>query len=269
MSIRLPLLLSLLATVLASEDPHAGHDHGGEAGWEWAGIFATPEDVYLWTAQSKKDGTWADPTMHLVVLPAPDDAETTLHGLEDTADHAWEHCSDDRTKPDSPAVELGGVITPDEHKCYNLHFDSDVWQSLFKIDAKGHSHLAIFAQHFPTEFERDAHYLKDEHGEDIEPVHEIPSVVEKFDKPWGEAIGASIVVMVCTLIGVVFARGPLAVCAKKYQGPTFCLMSAFAAGALLAATIRGDLPTVQRWLGAGIDPNAYSLDVVEIGRAHV
>ena len=54
MSIRLPLLLSLLATVLASEDPHAGHDHGGEAGWEWAGIFATPEDVYLWTAQSKK-----------------------------------------------------------------------------------------------------------------------------------------------------------------------------------------------------------------------
>ena len=71
--------------------------------------------------------------MHLVVLPAPDDAEETLHGLEDTADHAWEHCSDNRTKPDSPAVELGGVITPDKHKCYNLHFDSDVWQSLFKV----------------------------------------------------------------------------------------------------------------------------------------
>ena len=52
MSIRLPLLLSLLATALAAEDPHAGHDHGGEGGWEWAGIFATPEDVYLWTAQS-------------------------------------------------------------------------------------------------------------------------------------------------------------------------------------------------------------------------
>ena len=30
----------------------------------------------------------------------------------------------------------------------------------------------------------------------------------------------------------------------------------YEAGALLAATIRGDLPTVQRWLGAGIDPNA-------------
>ena len=53
MSIRLPLLLSLLATVLAAEDPHASHDHGGEAGWEWAGIFATPEDFYLWTAQSQ------------------------------------------------------------------------------------------------------------------------------------------------------------------------------------------------------------------------
>ena len=50
--------------------------------------------------------------MHLVVLPAPDDAEATLLGLEDTADHAWEHCSDNGTKPDSPAVDLGGVITP-------------------------------------------------------------------------------------------------------------------------------------------------------------
>ena len=71
--------------------------------------------------------------MHLVVLPAENDAEATLHGLEETADHAWEHCSDDHTKPDSPKVELGGVITPDKHKCYNLHFDSDVWQSLFKV----------------------------------------------------------------------------------------------------------------------------------------
>jgi len=30
----------------------------------------------------------------------------------------------------------------------------------------------------------------------------------------------------------------------------------YQAGALLAATIHGDLPTVQQWLGAGIDPNA-------------
>ena len=81
--------------------------------------------------------------MHLVVLPAPDDAETTLHGLEDTADHAWEHCSDNRTKPDSPAVELGGVITPDEHKCYNLHFDSDVWQSLYKVRARARASVSV------------------------------------------------------------------------------------------------------------------------------
>ena len=45
-------------------------------------------------------------------VAAEDDAEATLHGLEDTADHAWEHCSDNGTKPDSPAVMLGGVITP-------------------------------------------------------------------------------------------------------------------------------------------------------------
>ena len=81
---------------------------------------------------ASQDGTWADPTMHLVVLPAADDAEATLHGLEDTADHAWEHCSDNRTT-DGPAVEPGEVITPDKHLCYNLHFDGDVWQSLYKV----------------------------------------------------------------------------------------------------------------------------------------
>ena len=30
--------------------------------------------------------------------------------------------------------------------------------------------VAVFAQHVPTEFERDQHYLKDSAGTDIEPV---------------------------------------------------------------------------------------------------
>jgi hypothetical protein len=54
MPVRVPLLFSLLAAVLAAED-HTGHNHGSmEDGYEWAGIFATPEDFYLWTAQRKE-----------------------------------------------------------------------------------------------------------------------------------------------------------------------------------------------------------------------
>jgi len=54
--------------------------------------------------------------MHLVILPAADDAEETLHGLKDTADHAWLHCND-TAQSDAPAVQPGGVMTPDKHKC--------------------------------------------------------------------------------------------------------------------------------------------------------
>ena len=54
MSLRVPLFLTLLAAALAAEDAHAGHDHGGDGGFEWAGIFPSPEKFYLWTAQSKE-----------------------------------------------------------------------------------------------------------------------------------------------------------------------------------------------------------------------
>ena len=54
MSYRMSFFLSLLAAALAEEDAHAGHDHGGDGGFEWAGIFPSPEEFYLWTAQSKK-----------------------------------------------------------------------------------------------------------------------------------------------------------------------------------------------------------------------
>ena len=53
MSLRVPLFLTLLAAALAAEDAHAGHDHGGDGGFEWAGIFPSPDKFYLWTAQSK------------------------------------------------------------------------------------------------------------------------------------------------------------------------------------------------------------------------
>ena len=168
--------------------------------------------------------------MKMVILSAPDDLEATLHGLEDEAKDGFGHtpCTE---------VEAGGTITPKAHHCYNLHFDVDVWQTLFKIDTTGFSHVAIFAEHFPTEFERDAHYLKDDHGDDIEPTHTIPEAAAEpsFDKPWGEAIGASILVMVCTLIGVVFARWPLNILAKNHQNLMLGMTNAFAGGALLAA----------------------------------
>ena len=39
------------------------------ASYEWAGIFATPDDSYTWIAQ-KVNGDYADPTMKLVAVSA-------------------------------------------------------------------------------------------------------------------------------------------------------------------------------------------------------
>jgi len=54
-------------------------------------------------------------------------------------------------------------------------------------------------------------------------------------KRWGAAIGASFVVMSCTLIGVIFIAPFFAKLQKKHEAIVTTLANAFAAGALLAA----------------------------------
>jgi hypothetical protein len=53
--------------------------------------------------------------------------------------------------------------------CFELHVGTGD-DSTFTIDTSDISGLAMFAQHVPTEFERDQHYLKDSTGVDIEPI---------------------------------------------------------------------------------------------------
>merc|ERR1712013_912626 len=56
-------------------------------------------------------------------------------------------------------------------KCFQLKVNGGANDSMFNIDTSGVKGFAVFAEHFPTEFERDQHYLKDSAGADIEPVH--------------------------------------------------------------------------------------------------
>jgi len=55
MSMRHLLLVLLPALVIGSGDDHDDHDdHAGTDEFEWAGIFPTPENYYMWTAQIGK-----------------------------------------------------------------------------------------------------------------------------------------------------------------------------------------------------------------------
>jgi len=137
---------------------------GRASAYEWKGIFYTPDDSYEWGAQ-KVDGAYADPSMKIALIPesSADEAALTRASGKGTSAMATT-CSD---------VQSGGVITPAENTCYRLVFDQ-TGDSTFTVDSSSTTAIAFFAEHFPTEFERDAHYFKDTSGVDIEPVAQDP-----------------------------------------------------------------------------------------------
>jgi zinc transporter ZupT len=206
-----------------------------DLGFEWAGMFELPEDTYLWTAQKVvgvSGAKYADASMKMVAFSTAEADEASLHGLETAGKNALAGtCTD---------VTSGGTITPDS-KCYRLVFKQEWWQSIYPINAKGVKHVAFFAEHVPTEFENTAHYLKDDHGDDIEPVAELPETAaaptpapttSEDKKYWGEGIIASIIVNIVTLCGVVFLLPGLKTMSDRYREEFECVVAAFAAGAI-------------------------------------
>jgi zinc transporter ZupT len=145
-------------------------------------------------------------------------------------------------------VEAGCTLTPpstgtpmvsSSTQCYQIEFDAERLDSRFPIDnSAGQRYVAIFAQHVPLEFERDTHYLYDNSFGPIEAGY-IEPIFEKGGgrkaKPWGEAVGASIIVNLVTLIGVFLLIPVLKKAARKYEVVWSILCNSFACGALLAA----------------------------------
>merc|ERR1712216_751167 len=72
------------------------------------------------------------------------------------------------TKPGSTSkIEQGG-------SCFEMTVGS-ADDSEFTLDTTGISGVVIYAQHVPTEFEHNRHYLYDSKSTDIEPIAQIPS----------------------------------------------------------------------------------------------
>lgn len=135
----------------------------GEGGFEWAGTFALNDASHQWSMQSV-DGEYADPSMRLVIVPVPTASQEAIEANEAKGESMI-------TSSDCQKVEAGGSIGPvaEGGACYELHVGSQP-DSLFPMVTEGLTGIVVFAQHFPIEFERDMHYLKDSAGTDIEPV---------------------------------------------------------------------------------------------------
>lgn len=215
----------------AEEDDHDDHDHdqdhGKELPYEWAGIFETDGDNFVWLAQ-KVDGKYVDPGMKLAALPASEASKKKLDALATEGEHSLEEtCTE---------LHAGETIVPKEHACYQLHFDEAMPTSIFKVDASGSKAIAFFAEHVPTEFERDAHYFKDTDGADVEPAAELPEADAESEATvdWGGPIAASIIVNIVTFSGVVFMIPALKKLSETYAQDFQSIVSAFAAGAILS-----------------------------------
>ena len=208
---------------------HAGHDHGSSSSssvttHEWAGIFPVSGTTQVWRAQ-KVNGAYADPMMGMVIVPATESSESMLTSLvPESATGFATTCT---------VVHNGETITPRAGVCYTLEFGSGS-ESTYTIDTTGVSHVAIFAEHFPTEFESDRHYLQDAADADVEPIATIP-FTPGLVVPWGLAIGATITVAITTWVGVAFLVPGVKGVADKNPNTFGAIGNAFAAGALLAA----------------------------------
>jgi zinc transporter ZupT len=215
--------IAIVASALVTRGGRAEDAHA----FEWAGIFETPENEYVWQAQKVADA-YADATMKMVIYGESAAGHDELEARESIGDAAiGGNCLTIKTRD--------SVLTPGSG-CVNLEFSNSWHTTPFKINTTGIAAVSIFAEHIPTEFERDAHYLKDLNGNDVEAKASLPetSTVTK-SKPWANAIGAAIIVNLVTLCGVAFLVPGIAEKQKQFPELVSCIINSFSAGALLSA----------------------------------
>lgn len=125
---------------------------------EWAGVFSVDDSTLTWSMQ-KVNGEYADPTMRLVLFATDLPIEETIHTFEEQAEALIESNA-------CKITEDGEIMSrpATSGSCFELHVGTGD-DTYFTIDTEGVNGLAVYAQHFPLEFERDEHYLK---GENIE-----------------------------------------------------------------------------------------------------
>ncbi|KAL9139520.1 Zinc transporter ZIP12 [Amphidinium carterae] len=225
---------------------HDGHTHGDSehAVWEWAGVFELDAaETYIWSASKGEGGSYADAEMQMLIMPT-DHADS--HGIEEKEAEAmtlWEA---------SNIAELNSGDTIPVGTSVHLVFNPASWMSTYTITVPQSGAYVFFTQHFPVEFEKEFHYLKNDHGDDIEPGAEEPSgeeeaaVTEHVDR-WGLVILGSLVTVLPSLVLVLLA-GPALVKLPKDFLPA---ISCFASGAILAAAVFLMLPEGYLLAGEG------------------
>jgi len=149
---------------------------------------------------------------------------------------------------------VSDTIVPAEDACFNLIFSGI--SSVFTIDtsAATSKHLAIFTAHAPTEFERDTHFFLDAAMGDVEAVAQDPAAASSTREKnyrWGDAIGAAILVNLCTLLGVVFLGMYVLSYVKAHYAFVQAALSSFSGGAIFSFTVYLILVEASHYIAVG------------------
>jgi len=138
-----------------------------KAAIEWAGVFPISDANHQWSMQADDTGTYPDPAMKVVFFAVGEAGEASIDSNKAMAETMIAgNCT---------VIEAGETIGPITAggSCYDLHVGSEN-DSLYPMITGNISALAVFAQHFPIEFERDMHYFKDSSDADIEAAFQEP-----------------------------------------------------------------------------------------------
>jgi zinc transporter ZupT len=239
-------LLCLLAGLLAVSTRAEGDEHDEEHSFEYAGAFESPDTWYT-LSLDKVGGAFADAHMAVVILPMAD--EPTKEAVIALAQDAAVRLESGACADVDPFGTLQvGQLDVNTTGCSELHLDDDTWATVsFRIDNTAlHPHLVVFTEHLPSEFNRapqtrgllfdgkgapvdvevelDGHALAGEEDDDHD---------DEDGRPWGPAIGATLIVCAATLSGVFLLAPGLAHFIRSQSLES--VLQAFAAGALLSA----------------------------------
>ena len=139
---------------------HADHSDHDERSFEWAGLFDLKAGTYTWSF-AKVNGDYADPAMRMVILKSGD--------IDSSEDLALKLLNSD----DAINKNDNDVLTPTKD-AYVLNFEEKEDVTTFTVEIKKDGKYVFFTEHMPFEFEANEHFFKDNVGDDIEAIAQVP-----------------------------------------------------------------------------------------------
>ena len=132
--------------------------------FEWAGAFSLKKGEYTWCFD-KVNGKYANPKMRFLMIKAKKKSDGIIEAYKDEAKYLFE--------ANTKQAKYNDHIDTNK-QTFELVFDQNKNQTLFKISIKEDGDYIFFTEHMPFEFEDKEHFFKDLARNDIEPIASHP-----------------------------------------------------------------------------------------------